>query len=440
MLGVTLIRGLLYAALIPPWQAPDETGHLEYAWLLAHQGHIPSPTDLSAAFEHELLASLYEWRFGAFMVRVLPSKVPARLQDLPSDIFVKRTRTVLSARFSLAYAWQALFILPVRHQDLILQLFAARLSSVLLNVLTVWIAYLTLCRIFPDRRDLVLLATAVIVWLPQHTFINSTVGEGPLAEVATCLALYCWIRLFAQGPTLWTGLGIVLGTAIGVASKNTAAFLIPLDVGLAGLYLVQHVRWCWTRKQILGLCGGAIVLAVGAWLWMQSPLGLRVLTVIRGMSPPAEWAWIDQRGITFGEGLLLAQSTFWALFGWVNVSLSERWYGALTLLSAAALCGWCQQSRARPSGQAMTVLGAAFGLAFAIFVWAAFLSRQGGYYQFQGRYLYPVIVPYSVLLVGGLDRLVRLQNNRLLQILSVLFLLVLDTWALSLYVLPYYYG
>ncbi|MFN2285492.1 MAG: hypothetical protein ACK2UQ_13805, partial [Anaerolineae bacterium] len=37
---VTLLRGGVYSVLDPPWYAPDEPSHFEYAWLLHDLGRI----------------------------------------------------------------------------------------------------------------------------------------------------------------------------------------------------------------------------------------------------------------------------------------------------------------------------------------------------------------------------------------------------------------
>ncbi len=438
LLLLAMVRGLLYAAVIPPWQAPDETGHFEYVWLIAHLGRLPSREDTSPTFERELLGSLYEWRYGEYVGRPLPDQMPTRLDDLPANIFARNCRTVLMGRFSLAYLWPALFLLPFRHQDLVFQLYAARLSAVLLNVAIVWLAIRTFLELIPSRPDLASLMTAVVVFLPQHTFINSMVGEGPLAELMACLVFYCWVRLFRRGLGGWEIVGIVLGTMAGVWSKTTAAFLIPLDVGLALWWLLRRPRRAWTWRHTVYLCASIIVLGAGTWWWSHSPLGTRVEGLVRRFLPPSELFWVDRRGITFGEGLLLTYDSFWANFGWMAVPVSERWYGAIVLFSLMASWGWCAGQREKISSWAVGMMGGGMLIAFLIFIWSGLLTEP--YYWIQGRYLFPIVIPFAFLLVGGWMRLVSTSRSRA-AILSLLgFLIVFDTWCLAGYVLPYFYS
>lgn len=439
-LGLVLLRGLIYAAVIPPWQSPDETGHFEYAWLVAHLRRLPTPDDVSPTFERELLGSLYEWRYGEFVGRPLPERMPDRMNDLPAHIFVRRSRTILGGRFSLAYVWQALFILPFQSQDLIFQLFLVRLSSILLNVGIVWLAERAFRELVPFRPGLVSLMVAVVVFLPQHTFINSMVGEGPLAELMACLVLYCWFRLFRRGFKMWEVVGIVGGTLIGVWSKTTAAFLIPLDIGLALWWLVRRPGRVWTRRHAVYVCIGVVLLGTGIWMWRHSSLGALTLNSAQRVLAFPELVWVDKRGITFWEALVIAYDSFWANFGWMALPVSERWYGAVALLSLAALAGWVVGKPEK--GEPLWMVGLTSGTVFTacvIFVWTALLVKESGYYQFQGRYLFPVIIPYIFLLVGGLERLFPARLRRHVMVFLLVFLVCFDVSCLAGYILPYFY-
>lgn len=443
LLSLTLVRGLIYAAIIPPWQAPDENGHFEYAWLIAHLGRLPSPEDASMTFEQELLASLYEWRYGEFIGRALPDRMPSRIEDLPSSVLAARCRVVLWGRFSPAYVWQVLFLLPFRHQDFIFQLYAARLSSVLLNVAIVWLASRIFSELLSSRRRIVFLMTAVVAFWPQHTYINSMVGDGPLAELLACLTLYFWVRGFGKGFGLLEIVGIVFGTLGAVSSKATAGFLIPLDIGLFVWWLLRRSRQGWSKRQMLSLFICLVLLGVGSWMWSDSLSGTRILGALRTLQrifSPSEWLWEDEGSTSFLQALLGAYDSFWANFGWMSLPLSERWYGAILLLSLGALIGWVL---GRPVGRtpswALGVMIGAFILASGVFVWIQILIGLSGHYQNQGRYLFPVSVPYVFLLVSGLERLFSIHERRYVVMLG-LFLLLLDAWCLAGYVLPRFYS
>jgi hypothetical protein len=126
----------------------------------------------------------------------------------------------------------------------------------------------------------------------------------------------------------------------------------------------------------------------------------------------------------------------------MNVPVSGRWYGALLLLSGLALIGWLLGRRSRDlfPRWAVGLMIAAFFTAVAVFVSVAILWTSSEYYQFQGRYLFPVVVPFAFLLVGGWTHLVPPQKRRLLLGLAVGLLAFIDIWSILVYIVPYYYG
>jgi hypothetical protein len=319
-------------------------------------------------------------------------------------------------------------------------LLVARLSSVLINVGIVWLAFLTFGELLPTRRDLSMLAAALIVLMPQHTFVNSAVGEGPLAEMMSCLVIYGWVRLFGGRSGIWPVAGIVLGTICGMASKNTAVFLVPLDVGLALWWLWRRARWRWTWRTILGLCVTVVLLALGLWVWRHTDLGRRAYHVAQALPAFSDWAWTDLRGMTFGEALLVTYDSFWVNFGWMSLPLSPRWYGAIAGISALAVCGWCVRRRQETPTWAVGLMLAALLSAVLIYLWVGLLSRPGAYYQFQGRYLYPAVFAFVFFLVGGIDRFFSVSSRKVAELVFLSFFLLLDTWAVCGYVLPTFYG
>lgn len=38
LIALALLKGILYTAITPPWQAPDEPKYLEHLWLVHEKG------------------------------------------------------------------------------------------------------------------------------------------------------------------------------------------------------------------------------------------------------------------------------------------------------------------------------------------------------------------------------------------------------------------
>jgi len=356
---------------------------------------------------------------------------------------VVESRTAPAGRFSLSYLWPAGFLLLFREQNLVLQLYLARLSSVLLNVMITWLALQTFLVLVPSRPTLAVLMAAVVAFLPQHTFINSTVGDGPMAELMACLVLYCWARTFRHGFRVGEIVGVILGTLAGIWCKRTAVFLIPVNVGLGVWWLLRWSRRDRVGRHIAGFCGGLVLLAAGIWFWRYSYMGLGAWSALSRLwqASPDSLNWADARGLTLEEGLLVAYDSFWANFGWMALPVGGRWYGAIMLLSLMALIGWGIR---RPEDEipswAVGMMGGALFIACAAFVWVALLTDATRYYNFQGRYLFPALTPYAFLLVGGLERFLPIRERRYGMALFGLFMVYFDACCLAGYILPYFYS
>jgi len=431
LLGLTLVRGLIYAAITPPWQAPDEWGHFEHVWLIAQLGRLPTPEDVSPIFERELMASLYEWRYDEFFGGPLPERMPARLMAI-------QPRTVLMQRFSLAYLWSACFLLPFRYQDLVFQLYVARLSSVVLNVVIVWLAWRIFEELLPRQPGLVVAMTAFMVFLPQHTFINASVGEGPLAELAAGVVLYGWLRLLRR-ERAWGVVAVLGGTLIGVWTKTTAVFLLPLDVLMSVLLLTSRYHGAaWRRRWKYLILSFVLIFLLGL-VAFRTPSGQRVRTMLeQWWSAPQ--VHLENGGLSWNQVLWYTYDSFWAQFGWMNVRAGPGWYVLVYILTVWAIEGWVlPRSHCRlVSSQAKGVLGSA--LLLAVGVWLAFvLFTPSGLGYYQGRYLFPVTVPTALFLVGGWVRSMPERWQRYSAPGVVILLAALDAAAFCLALWPFFY-
>jgi hypothetical protein len=437
LLSLTLIRGLIYLSVTPPWQSPDETGHFEYAWLIAHRGQLPIEVTLSPLFERELLSSLYEWRYGEYIGRPLPEQMPAQLNDLPPQIFAQRSRTVLMGRFSPAYLWQALFVWPLRHQDFVLQLYAARFSSVILNMVIVWLAWRIFAEVTPPSSGWAAAMTAFVVFLPQHTFINASVNEGPLAELCACVALYGWLRLFRQ--VHWSDTVAVLGgTVIGLWTKNTAAFLLPFDALMLMLFAARRYSGTTRGKQLKYMILAIALVTLLGLVALQTPSGRMIQTILQQWWAAPQFYLEDGR-VSLGQALWQSFDSFWARFGLMSVQTGPAWYLLAYILTLWAIEGWAfpRLSHQFTSVHSTWLLGIA--LLSAVAVWLVFmLITPYGLAYYQGRYLFPMVVPVAFFLVGGWARWMPVQRYFAPGVM--ILLATMDAAALCLALLPYFYG
>ncbi|PJF34198.1 MAG: hypothetical protein CUN49_16730, partial [Candidatus Thermofonsia Clade 1 bacterium] len=119
---------------------------------------------------------------------------------------------------------------------------------------------------------------------------------------------------------------------------------------------------------------------------------------------PTREAWIARRGLTGWLEDLIGTTfqSFWGQFGEMAVPMQSSTYHVLHILTALALSGalYALFSKARQlSGlqwAGLIVLGTAL-----LGVAGAFFYYNLKFVQFQGRYLYPALVPIALFYVSG---------------------------------------
>ncbi len=134
---LSLAMGLLFSVLIPPWQAPDEPRHVEYAIRLSEKGWFLQPDDLSYELQREILASMREFDFWRLIGRDHPDPLP---DSFVEDSFLIRSGTRFADESPLYSLVPAVVFKALPGDDLLLRLYVMRWFSVLLSAATVALA------------------------------------------------------------------------------------------------------------------------------------------------------------------------------------------------------------------------------------------------------------------------------------------------------------
>jgi len=413
------IHAAAYALMVPPWQAPDEPGHFEHSYLLSTQWRHPLSVQPDPALEAELIASLYANRYWDYVPHARPADMPLRLGQLGT--FAGSSRTL--GRPSLSYVPYALALVPFRHQDIDAQLRLLRLLSAAYVPLVVWLAWRSAALLFPGAAALPAVAAAFVALLPQHAATMGSVSDGNLAELLASLFFYAVARTARMGMTWRRGLAIGLTAFLSLLCKDTALFLLPTAlVGFAVLGLRRRLPW-W-ELATAGLSVGLLTVA-------GARFGPRInhLQQLRNT-----WSALFQAGSYSPERLadywdtaVTAFESFWARFGWLTVRMATPVYQALLALSLLLCVGLVMAATSRrwPAdgatrrGLATYVLALAFAVAFvagaSVVYYSPYVSVAA-----QGRYLFPALLPMSVLAAIGARAWARLHRAAPLAVVAML--------------------
>jgi len=412
--------GILYAALTPTWQVPDEPAHYNYVRALAEGRGLP----------------IIE--FGdydqAYLGRLTTEKFPP---ELPTESLEYEDHQP-PLYYLLATPVYLLFdgaVMPLR------------LISVALGALLLLVAFGTVRAIFPARHSLALMTTAFVAFIPQHVAMTAGVENDTLAELVVGSTLWALVVYVGGGHERPWPVGLLL--AVALLTKTTAYFVVGVAVVAVVLRWRQERRtWGWAMGQLAWMSVPALLLSApwfirnGFTYGWHDPLGwARHNMVVEGQPRSSDWLAL------YGWGGLLSRLTrttfqsFWGQFGWMGVVLPARIYQALAALSALLVAGflWWLFDRHRPRlapPQRAGLLLLFISCSLTLFL---FLGYNLTFVQHQGRYLFPALIPIGMATALGLSRLARVLPRRMRAwAIVVLFagLAVLDVYCLSKFIIP----
>ena len=447
LVTVALLHGALYAVVMPPWQAPDEVAHFEYSHLLAALRRPISSSDDSTALEQDIIRSLYQFHAWTYRYQPPPAPVPQRLDQT----LFGYSRTL--DRFSLTYVVYAIASWPFLRQDIVIQLYAMRLASVVMAAMVVLLTFETARLVAPNRLELALAASGLLIFLPQHTFITATVSDGNLAELASSACIFLIVRMWCRGLNWWQVAASLVFAVAAILSKATAYFLVVL-VLFVGPALVW--RWqtrpaveqsgAWRRVALGGLVIGGLGAVLIPVLLFVPPLHFISGMIGRNIARLADigsYFLSLNTGGQFSTALWATFESFWATFGWMAVWLPQAVYAVLlclTLVSLGSLIWHLVRlpHGAEPEKSTYAVLALAAVLAIAVLV-SWFVFSPVGITYFQGRYIFGAIVPIAIILAGGWLALAPQRFQRQAAVAIVVAMMLFDAAAIFNLVWPYFY-
>lgn len=265
-LGIILLLAGLRAAsfgllAVPPWQAPDEPGHYEYARLLADFGFQEPAAPARQSLQKAIITSLAEERFWERLGKAIPTPLPARFTQDPYLISQREDEP------ALYYLLPALILRWIPAGP-VHGLWYMRLWSVLLYALTMAFIWLGLGELTPDPCMRVL-AMGVALLIPMPAFIGSSANNDIAGMLAATVTLWWLARSTRRGWGLQRAglLGIFL--VVSAFAKKTTLFLWPAVFLTLLIIRWREIRaWLFARRPWWPAMGLALASALSiAWSW-----------------------------------------------------------------------------------------------------------------------------------------------------------------------------
>ncbi len=431
LLALALLRGLIYASFVPPWQAPDEPAQFERARAALSVTEWNSTSENGPDWYADLPSALFAFDFWDYIPTTRQTDTSGPISQYVT-LYQEFYSGFYSSRIPYAFIGWPLFL--ARFQDIPFQLYLVRLNTILMNVGIIFLAFHLTKTIFPQDNFLILGVPILILFIPQHTHLLSTVNNGNLAELLSLTALYFIVKGIIKGFKPIDIVAILLFSLLAMWTKATAYFL-PFVVATVALFYLWQYRH--------------------HWRWLL-PLGLLSLGLAYALSP-------DRLTLLFFEGWTKLRAgdiylnpivpiihfrSFWALPGWLTLHLHPFWYQVLMSASILALVGLILlfithprlilSKQHQPQIQALIVLAVAALVSLSIIIGWSAITNTIAYRQ--GRSLYPVLVPIAIFLTLGWRQLIPTtwRDFGLLALTATFFMF--DTMVLFHYIIPFFYS
>ena len=346
-----LLLGAAYSWVVPLGEAPDEVDHFLYVRYLLEERAFPVMRPIAA--DNETMEANQPPLFYLLNAAVTAPFPMTASADLPLNAcFTFDPYDGGRAHFYLHGAAEADPLAPDY-----LAFRVARLFSVLLGAVAVWLAYRLGRQLVPGDERVGLLAAGLLAFNPQFLFMMASVNNDVLTAVLGAAILTFSIQAaLTPSPRLFALLGGLVG--LGLLTKFALLAFWPLPV-LAALWPVireplavirnPHSALRTPHSTLPNLLLVLILpLLIAGWWYVRAyllygdPLAWDVHLQAKGSEVlrTAPLTLADLR-----DFMVIHFQSYWAWFGWLKIKAPTWVYGLLTLFGAAAATGVILQIR-----------------------------------------------------------------------------------------------
>lgn len=449
MIGLALVKGLLWATLLPPWYGPDEPAHYVYVETLA-EGRLPAyaPSARSDGADIPPDVACSEQNLGwhpdgplmekPFLAGQNPAPCAqggapaARRPAVPSNPAAGYT--------PLYYAVAIPFLAAAGHAPVETRLFSVRLLSVLLGALATLFVYLGGFWALDGRRRLAVAAAGVYALQPMLSQQYAIVSNDAFLDFLGAAFAWRLARALRIQPDLREV--ALLAALAGIAYlAKPQGILLALLLPLPALAAIRAGRLGWRALAGQTMVAGG-VLATVALAGLVFNLASQGSLVPQGGTPTARDSFRHYLDLNLGGYAThlwwLWVATVWGDFGWLTVALPRHLYEGIAGVLVMALAGaaWAAL-RGRP--EPALALAAMLLVLLPLQAWEALFFRQHGQLVLQGRNLLFAFPAAAIFVAGGLAALLPRGCERFLSAALGLAAAALNGFAV-LVLLEAFYG
>ncbi|MCA9320423.1 MAG: DUF2029 domain-containing protein [Planctomycetes bacterium] len=405
-LALTTLLSAAFVILIPIGKGADEDEHLDYALHLATEHRLPDPrAEAVGQQQHPPLPYLAM----ATLFSLTRDSFDTLDEDAGRDWFGRRTLFRPGHKKGTEIEGAAPRTLA-RARTPEGSFYLLRGLSLIAGLVAATFLLLALRELLPQRPGLAVATWAAVISLPVVTFHFAMNGNDPwIAALGTILGWYV-LRARRRGELLAWRPTIVMGVLLGLAFLTK---LHALGIAVfAALCILAEAGPLGRRLRALAILVAGPLLLAGWWHYRQYQLqgGLLSLEHHAQYRP-----WLlrlgDRPSWLYWDAAVSALESFFGSMGQDQIQPLRPFAllpGGLAVLAGLA---WFlsrprgKRKEADESGTPRLPVAAACGATLILLV--AILIANRHYYHLHARYFLSLLVPLSLLLVVGLERLLQ---------------------------------
>ncbi|HEX7292171.1 MAG TPA: DUF2142 domain-containing protein [Conexibacter sp.] len=287
--SVAVLNAAAWSLVTPPFQVPDEVGHVAYAQSLAETGRPPGrpPALVLSREQATIMRDVGFGSVGAWTYRAAAWSRQGERQ-LAADLArpLSRTPTIAAGEAEpeppLYYALEAIPSRVADGRSLLDRLMLMRLGSALLAGLTALLCFRFVRECLPAEPWAWTVGGLAVAATPMLGFVAGGVNPDALLLAIAAALFLCVARAWRRGATMRGALALGALVGAGMLTKVNAYALVP--GALLGFALAaRRTTFAWDRR-VVRMVGGAALLGVGlfaagavfeALAWNRSVLAAR---------------------------------------------------------------------------------------------------------------------------------------------------------------------
>lgn len=437
LLVITLLKGLIWAYIIPPFQSADEGNHFAYVQFVGETNQKPDAQKRMRASLELIKATEilnFDWNGNHPMwSKEIFNNVESKDNEIRSISFQDRKNFVFhEGNFKNPFLYYFLGSVPYKISSfgsIFESLYAVRTMSVVFAIFSVLFSY-KIAYLITKNQNISITTAALVSFQPSFTNITSTVTNDSMAIFSVTLAIYLILK-----QSFFKGF-------IG----GFLALLTRVHLGILLLYPFLLLLYNKVKKKIF------LIIPLLALLIFLLPidlpyLPLRIdrfiesLAVFRNIinDPHVFNNLLNFLRISIPHYLNEVFPWYFGVFGWLEITLPPIIYTVFKILVSLSLLGFLLK-RKNPYPKIIPGVISALLLFLVIFIFDFITFVQNGTGAgVQGRHLIPAISIHFLLLLIGLELIIPLKWHTLERKSLVIFMVIIN--FVGIYkVVDYFYG